>query len=266
MDPHLACIGIWVENAESFGKVVDPLLGAGDTEDGPGASSAVIWTDPSGAGLVASVGRGGEPECVKPAFFGEGRVRVLVSRIGHDPAISYCDPLVVAVAEEGGQTMHPLAVHIDDMALTRPRLPLGTAAALAVTFFAETAEAFDNLEAFDRWQASHGVRHAVPSLLAPALMAGEDVPEALVTALVTDSKLRHNTATGHPFHWLALAIPGGTADMVIPYQALSFTPDPGSVVHGSCWVSGRVESGLLPGPARRSVRGLGLRRPGGRRP
>lgn len=266
MNPHLACIGIWVDSAESFGKVVDPLLGAGETEDGPGASSAVIWTDPSGAGLVASMSRGGEPECVKPAFFGDGRLRALVTRIGLDPSIPHCDPLVVAVADPDGQTMHPLAVHIDDMALTRPRLPVGQEAILAVTFFGEAIEVFEDAAAFERWQGGHGVHHPVPSLLATALLAGDDAPEALVTARITEADLRHNTATGHPFYWLAVEVPGGTADMVIPLAALASPPAPGAIVHGTCWVSGRVQSGLLPGPSRRSGRGRGLRRPGGRRP
>lgn len=264
MDDHLACIGIRATDAESFAAAVDPLLAAGTNEQGPGASAAVIWSDESGAGLVASVGPSGDPECVRPAFFGDGRAHATGNRIGSHATISYCDPFVVDLTDGSDGDPIALAVHVDDMALTRPLLPEAGPVVLRLALFAEAVRAFADAEELNSWQEGHHVRHPVPSLLASALLAGQDEAEALVTVPVTRSALRHNSATGHPFHWMAVTIPGGTADLLAPVEAFDRTPAPGAVIHGSCWVSGRVIEGLLPGPSSRKARGFGLRRPPGR--
>lgn len=265
VDTHLACVGIKVEGAEDFGTTLDDLLTRGRLETGPGTSSLVRWRDPSGAMAIASVGSSGDPECVLPAFAGEGRLPAVGIRLASDGLSPFRDRLIVRSTDEGGEPGFELAVTIEDLANSRPLIPLDRPIHLALTLFAEAITHFESAASFDDWQADHGVRHDVPAVLPSGLLSGEDVSEALVTVTVAQAERRLNEGTGHHFHRLLVDIPGGTADLVAEDGAFSSSPHPGSVVHGSVWVSGRVTGGLLPGPSPRAERFFGLRRPPGRR-
>lgn len=267
MTNRLACIGIHVADAETFGTTVEGLLAEGTTEQGPGASALTTWLDPSGAALVASLGPGGDVECVMPTFFGTAELDVVPRRLAADASCTYCDPLVVDVVDGDGGQVLPMAVQIDDLALTRPRLPTDRRARLAVTAFAEELAAFPSPAAFDAWQADHPVRYAAEAAVPIGLTEGDghEVPEVLLTGVVLDAELRVNDATGEAFTWLSVRSLPGVIDVVTPASATDDHPRPGAVVHGSVWMVGRLTGGLLPGPSPRPRRRFGVRRPGGRR-
>ena len=267
MTNRLACIGIRVDDAETFGTTVEGLLAGGENDQGPGASSRTVWEDASGAGLVASLGPSGEVECVAPTFFGDTRLAVVARRAAQDPSCAYCDPLVVDVIDGDGGVLHPMAVMVDDLALTRPRLPIGQRAILACTAFAEALETFDDAASFAAWQQDHPVRHAAESAVPSGLLAGDghETPEVLVSGTVLAAELRVNQATGSPFHRLSVRTLTGVLDVVAPVEALAAPPPPGAIVHGTMWMVGRIVEGLLPGPSPRPSRRFGLRRPEGRR-
>lgn len=267
MTNRLACIGIHVADAESFGTTVEGLLAEGATEQGPGASALTTWLDPSGAAVVASLGPGGDVECVMPTFFGTSTLPVVPRRLAKDASCSYCDPLVVDVVDAEGELLLPMAVQIDDLALTRPRIPTDQRARMAVTAFAEELAVFANPEAFDAWQADHPVRYAAEAAVPIGLFDGDgdEVPEVLLTGVVLDAELRVNDGTGEVFTWLSVRSLPGVLDVVTPVGANEDHPPPGAVVHGSVWMVGRLTGGLLPGPSPRPRRRFGVRRPGGRR-
>lgn len=267
MTNRLACIGIHVADAEAFGATVEALLAEGTTEQGPGASALTTWLDPSGAAVVASLGPAGDVECVMPTFLGTAELEVVPRRLAPDATCAFCDLLVVDVVDGEGGLVLPMAVQIDDLALSRPRIPTDERAQLAVTAFAEQLAVFPTAEAFDGWQAEHPVRYAAEAAIPIGLFEGEghEVPEVLLSGVVLDAEVRVNEATGDPFAWLSVRSLPGVLDVVAPASALVDVPDPGAVVHGSVWMVGRLSGGLLPGPSPRPRRRFGVRRPGGRR-
>lgn len=267
MTNRLACIGIHVADAETFGTTVEALLAEGTTEQGPGASALTTWLDPSGAALIASLGPSGDVECVIPTFFGTATVPVIPRRLATDASCSFCDPLVVDVVDAEGELLLPMAVQVDDLALTRPRIPTDQRARLAVTAFAEELATFPTPEAFDAWQADHPLRYAAEAAVPIGLFDGDghEVPEVLLTGVVVDGELRVNEGTGEAFTWLSVRTLPGVMDVVTPVRANEDNARPGAIVHGSVWMVGRLTGGLLPGPSPRPGRRFGVRRPGGRR-
>lgn len=258
MERALASIGIEVSDAEDFGAQVGPLLDAGDEVQGPGATTLVVWRDESGAGLVAPVGRNGEPETLIVTFFGAAR---LPARSGAPARRRGQAPFGLIVRLDDGEA--PIPVELDDMAVVGHRLPSSGPVELALALFADQVETFRDATAFDEWQQGHGVRHGVPSLLAVAADPDDAEPAVLATLLIDESGTRVNEATGGAFTWMTARVAGGAVDLVAP--ASEAPPPAGSIVHGTFTAVGRLTAGLLPGPGARPSRAFSVRRPYGRR-
>ncbi|MGC4082208.1 MAG: hypothetical protein QM736_08915 [Vicinamibacterales bacterium] len=77
--------------------------------------------------------------------------------------------------------------------------------------------------------------------------AGEpvDPPEshALISGVVVDAARQHNAVTGEPFWWALVDTLGGTFDVVINPELLDTPIEPGNVLSGWFWLSGRLRTG-----------------------
>ena len=117
-----------------------------------------------------------------------------------------------------------------------PRFPL------RVTVFENEAACLDS-QAADGM--TFGSRTFIPSgLISPS---GEPVspPEshALITGHVLEASEQRNSVTGAPFWWALVDTEGGTYDVVIDPELLSAPVQPGNVLSGWFWLSGRLRSG-----------------------
>jgi hypothetical protein len=120
-----------------------------------------------------------------------------------------------------------------------------TVAIVQVAAFPHEIELFESVAAFHAAQADRDTAFDLPSVIPAGLFAADGMSlraaEAIVvmSGVVTETGLRHNDLTGHPFHWCRLQSDAGEYDLVIDPALANITPRVGGVATGLFWLSGR---------------------------
>ncbi|WP_086847712.1 hypothetical protein [Amycolatopsis kentuckyensis] len=254
MSSHFEAIGLGVTSEEEFGETVVSLINAGTTRQIARKTSEHVWTDPSGARLVAQV-RGGEIEFLLPSL------------AGTTPAVPVRDVRLVddetAMLElldgVGGQLVCPVAVELEDRAVlahSGGRLETGS---LVLAALAEDVTVHADAEAYYASQDDDGPKfaadHFIPS---GAFPLAEPPPgwtpsaHALFAGEVIEAATPVNTFTGTAFHRLRVrTIAAIELDVAIAAPDLERPPARGNVVTGTFFLTGSL--GLPPaGPAETS--------------
>ncbi len=207
-----------------------------------------VWTDPSGARVVAR-SRWGRVHHVLASLAG-GAVAV---PCGNIRLIDDRTAVMDLLDDTDGDLICPVAVHLEDHAvlhvaggwLARGQIVL-SALAESVTPApdrppepdADTPDAL-GLVCDDLMRPAHAAATWTPS------------PRAALTGTVRDAELRTNSLTGESFHWLRLRIrPGLDLDIAAPAAALPAAPAPGTRLHARAVLTGRLglQPGTLPRP------------------
>src|SRR5262249_35922284 len=108
--------------------------------------------------------------------------------------------------------------------------------------------------AYDASEAAQQSGFASQSFIPSGLIspAGEPVdppePHALVAGHVREAEERRNSVTGNPFSWALVETIGGTFDAVIDPELVATPLQPGNVVTGWFWLSGRLMLDEKPKP------------------
>ncbi|KFZ82053.1 hypothetical protein ED92_17710 [Amycolatopsis sp. MJM2582] len=246
MSSHFAALGIDVTSQEEFGERVVSLIGAGTARRITKKISEHVWTDPSGARLVAQV-HNGQIEFLLPCLASKapavpvGGVRLV------DDETAMLD-LLDGV---GGEMICPIAVELEDRAVlahSGGRLESGS---LVLAALAEEVTVHADADAYSASQDGElefAADHFIPSgTFSPGEPAPGWVPSAhaLFAGEVVEVETPVNTVTGTAFHRIRVrTIAAIELDVAIATTELERPPARGNIVNGTFFLTGSL--GLRP--------------------
>lgn len=252
MPSQFSAVGFSVSTGEDLAALATHVAERADTIDAE-AGQYLKWAPRSGEQLWLQVKHSGDAMGMNPHFEGLSSVPLVldarVVRQAHTPLDGTF--LAWANTAEGGGREYPLAFDCPDAALHQ-HLAFPAAVTAQIAAFAQQITVYPSERAYQAAQAAQGLtftsRAFIPSgLIAPS---GEAVvpPEshALITGHALDAHERRNAVTGNPFWWVLLETVGGTYDVVVDPELLSGPVEPGHVVSGWFWLSGRLRPAQAP--------------------
>ncbi|EME61673.1 hypothetical protein H074_10890 [Amycolatopsis decaplanina DSM 44594] len=244
---HFEAIGIGVTSEDEFGERVVSLISAGTARQIAKKISEHVWTDPSGARLVAQV-RNGEIEFLLPCL------------AGTTPAVPVRDVRLVddetAMLEllDGvdGELVCPIAVELEDRAVlahSGGRLEIGS---LVLAALAEDVTVHADAEAYSASQDDDGPKFAADHFIPSGTFSlTERSPDrtpsahALFAGEVIEVETPVNTVTGTAFHRIRVrTIAAIELDVAIATTDVEQPPARGNIVTGTFFLTGRL--GLQP--------------------
>jgi hypothetical protein len=191
----------------------------------PAGAEGWSYRDPSGAGILAYVGReDGEEhrrlQCLKPVFYGGTRQRVLAGRLVEAEDCPFCDVARTIVLDGAGREAYPLVVRFSDPEFRRFSWKEGRKGRLQSTIFAtEIGEGACDLKE--------------DGFLPTGASADPPQPVAALAGKVVLSHRRTNALGGGKFVWLQVAAGPAEYDVVVPVALLPEAPAPGTPIRAS---------------------------------
>ncbi|HET6288086.1 MAG TPA: hypothetical protein VFG15_15225 [Amycolatopsis sp.] len=244
---HFEAIGIGVTDQDEFRERVVSLISMGEARQIAAKLSEHVWTDPSGARLVAQVRNRGI-EFLLPCL------------AGTTPAVPVRDVRLVgdetATLEllDGvdGKLICPAAVELEDAAVlahSGGRLETGF---LVPAALAEDVTVHADAEAYDASQGDDGPKYAADHFIPSGTFAlGEPSSDwtpsahALFAGEILEAETPVNTVTGAAFHRIRVrTIAAIELDIAIAATDLEEPPTRGNIVTGTFFLTGRL--GLQP--------------------
>ncbi|WP_037305968.1 hypothetical protein [Amycolatopsis orientalis] len=256
MASHFEAIGIGIAGQEEFEEKVISLISEGTARQITKKVTEHVWTDPSGARLIAQV-RGGKLDFLLPCLAGTA------------PAVPVRDVRLVdaetAMLEllDGvdGELVCPIAVELEDRAVlahSGGRLETGS---LVLSALAEEVTVHADAEAYDASQDDDELKfapdHFIPSGAFPLEESSRDwtpSAHALFAGEVIEVETPVNTVTGTAFHRIRVrTIAAIELDVAVATTGLERPPARGNIVSGTFFLTGRL--GLQPAdPAENAVK------------
>src|SRR4029077_5173455 len=142
--------GLEAEGPEGVARLVEDLLPSSAETIYRGGGSVFEWRDVSGAGLlVTTVTVDNVVQCVTPTFTAGSLVTAVPSGFGTDRDCRFCEPVLVDVLGDDGQILFPLAVRLEDSAVTRRQVPVGRPVTMAVAGFVDEAKVWVDEAAYE---------------------------------------------------------------------------------------------------------------------
>jgi hypothetical protein len=246
MGTHVGAIGFpadgdaFVEQTRRLLQVAQPMGSA----DG-GRVRLFGYRDPSGSFATVTI-ESDALTCFTPGLMPGLRLRATCGVLGDD-ACRYERPLMIEAHLTDMDI--PLAITIDDLALSEVAYVPGAEIELEVAALAESATWFDDVEAF----RASGTPMAVESLIPSGLFSVGADPDTwqvssriLLTGTVVEAALRRHQLFDHPFAILTVRSLGGEWRVAIDVDDLDggvSLPAPGAVFSGSLWLSGHLHPG-----------------------
>lgn len=198
--------------------------------------------DPSGATVTVTL-EDSRVTCMTPGI-APGRVISATSAALLDDDCPYERPLEVSA--DVGDLEIPLAVTIDDLAISEPALTRGRDLKLALGAIAERIAVFPDETAY----RASGTPMAVESLIPSGLFAPGPGREAehrpssrmLMSGILTASERRAHELLGHAFVHARVRSMQGEWEIAIDPSDLADDglPQPGAIVSGTFWLSGHL--------------------------
>ena len=248
MASHLEAIGIPPDT--EFSDVIQAMLGrAAHLGSSPDARlDLYVYQDPSGSRATVTL-EDRRVVCFMPSAVPGAQLSVNVGELSRDDC-PFERPLLVDVLDAEREMLYPLAVCLDDLALTAPMLPTGGDATLELVALAETLDVFPDEVAYRASGTPMAVESLIPSgLFAPAQVQPPDFQVSarmLMTGVVRAAELRRNALFDHPFAWLGVGSYG--AEFVVCAAASDLggaetprLPAVGSIVSGQFFLTGRLQ-------------------------
>ncbi|MBE1577860.1 hypothetical protein ACFORH_11745 [Amycolatopsis roodepoortensis] len=243
MSSHFDAIGIGVTSQEEFGERVVSLISAGTARQVGKKTSEHVWTDPSGARLVAQV-RKGEIDFLLPCLAGTA------------PAVPVSDVHLVddetAMLDllDGvhGEMVCPVAVELEDRAVlahSGGRLESGS---LVLAALAEDITVHADADAYYASQDDDGPKFAADHFIPSGIFSPEEPSpgwtpsaHALFAGEVLKAETPVNTATGKAFHRIRVrTIAEIELDVAVAATDLERPPAPGNIVTGTFFLTGSL--------------------------
>jgi hypothetical protein len=254
MAGHMECIGIPSGSSQEMSALIFKALEGASWEEMAGGGRMALWSSSSGARLSAHTDKSGAIQCATPSFDGASRLKVRPLGMWADAECKYCDLLHVEVLDSNDQMVYPLPLQIDDIGMTRERIPLQGTALLRIAGFAEELQAWPDEKAYEASQTGDRPRFGSRSLIPSGLFGPAPHPHALITGVVRSSEKRTNEVSRVPFMSLVVDTFGGAYDVVATVEQTKGSLPPGTIVQGTFWLVGRIIEGLSDPPPPRKKR------------
>lgn len=248
MASHLSSIGFDVRDEEGWRDLIMAAASQGAVIPTRGGRY-VMWEPGVGAQLWVAIEESGAVRGMNPHFAGpSGAVVGLTERVDRSADGPFDGAFVAwvgATAEDPAQGEFPLVFDMPDArqtdALALPQLATVTLAAFAHEIKLYPTEADLRPAANNPFAAQSFVPMGM------FVPGGEAIEPPQATALmyarVVDANLRTNPATGRSFHHLSVRTASDLAlDVVADPSLTDSRPEPGWIVGGTFWLSGRVVS------------------------
>ncbi len=215
----------------------------------------IRWASPSGAELWLQVHADGALIGVTPYFSGTSAVHIRLTAAITQPDDATLDGAFHCWAdpreEDSESGLYPFVFDAPDFHLYPP-FTFPCIAQAQIAAFPHEVEVYGSPEEFSERQSD------TPAMASQAFIptglfsdSGEraetPMAYAILSGHVITSETRRNELGGAQFHWAMIESFGGTYDVVIDPQQIPALPQPGAVISGSFWLSGRLTS--YPKPA-----------------
>lgn len=245
MGTHLGAVGFGRDTTVLSDQLHRLVGGAGLVGTADGDRLRVYrHDDPSGSSVTVTI-EDSRVTCLTPGV-APGLVVSATSTALLDDDCPYERPLEVMAQLRDLEV--PLAVTIDDLALSEAALVAGRDVELVVGALAERITIFADEAAYRASGTPMAVESLVPSgLFAPPGRTEEHRPSSrmLLSGVVTVSERREHSLFGHPFVVASVRSLGEDWQLAIDPADLGddgTPPPPGSIVRGSFWISGHLAS------------------------
>lgn len=254
MPSQFSALGFQVSSGEDLAALASHVADRADSIKVEGGQY-LRWAPPSGEQLWLQLKPNGDAMGMTPHFAGRSAVRAgleaRVARPSHTPLegtfLAWANP--PAGAAVGGD--YPFVFDCPDAAVHHD-LALPAEVVVQVAAFAQQAAVHASAAAYEAEQAAQGLSFGARSFIPSGLVSPDgqplDPPEphALIAGMVVESAELHNAVTGDGFYWVLVDSLGGTFDLVIDPSLLPALPQPGNVVSGWFWLSGRLRAAEAP--------------------
>jgi len=258
MPSQFSTIGFSITSGEDLAALATRVADRAERISTP-RGDYLRWSPPSGEQLWLQISPAGDAMGMSAHFAGKSSIRIAVeakvARPSHTPLdgtfLAWANP--PAGAETGGD--YPFAFDCPDAA-THLTLPLPATVTAQMAAFAQELSLYDSPGAYAASQAAAGATNASRSFIPSGLISptGTPVtppePHALIAGHVLEASTQVNTVSGLPFVWALVESVGGTFDVVIDPALLARSPEPGDVLSGWFWLSGRLLTGTSSRPTK----------------
>lgn len=250
MPSHLSTIGFDLHTHEDFVALANRV--ASDAETIVCANGQYRrWAGGHGEELWLQIDRESALIGMNPHFSGKASLRIGVqSRVHRDDDTSldgafygWADPQDASV--DSG--VCPLVFDTPDAAV-HDKLQLPSILTVQIAAFAHEIAIYASLEEYDASPEGRDFKLASKSFIPSGLFSPDgtssDPPHAhaILTGHIVESASKTNMLTGGAFHWALVETLGGSYDVVVDPRLSPLLPQPGGVLSGSFWLSGRVLS------------------------
>ena len=249
MPSQFSAIGFRVTSGEELSALASRVAPESETIK-VGGGEYLKWAPPSGEQLWLQVSPKGDAMGMNPHFAGKSRVRVAIEARVSRPTHTALDGTFLGWANppEGAMTGgdYPFAFDSPDAAIYQ-HLSLPATIDAQIAAFAQQVTCHRSVAAYQAAQAAQGSDFPSRSFIPSGLFtpAGEPVtppePHALIAGHVLEAEARQNWVSGTSFWWALLDTVGGTFDVVIDPELLEHGVQPGNLLSGWFWLSGRLQ-------------------------
>lgn len=245
MGSHLGAIG-FATDQESLAGDLHRIMSHAELVGAVDGDRLRVYrhVDPSGSVTTVTL-ENGRVTCLTPGVAPGLTIAARTSAL-LDDACPYERPLEVRADLRDLEI--PLAVTIDDLALSEPAVTPGREVTLEVGAIAERLDLFADEAAY----RASGTPMAVESLIPSGLFAPPGRPEAhvpssriLISGIVTSAERREHALLGREFVRASVRSLGGEWPIAIDPVDLGpdgAPPEPGAVLSATCWISGHLAS------------------------
>lgn len=216
-----------------------------------------VYAYDDGSGSRAAMTVVGEAlTCFTPSFRPGTRLTLRAGSLGPSDC-DYERPLLGDLIADGQDT-YPLAIAIEDLAVSEGAIPFGETVTLEVAALAEQISFFADEPAYRADGTIMAVRSVIPSgLFAIGQEPNEPImptPRILMSGEVMASEMLRHEAFDVPFCHATVSSYGADYEVLIDVGdlealGLEIGPPAGSIVSGTFWLSGRLVSDPLSGSA-----------------
>ena len=244
-----SAIGFQVSSEQEFFELAKTVV-SDAVEISVSGGSLRRWSDPSGAELWVQVDPAGDIVGMDPHFVGGSSVRVGLDYRVVNPSGTILDGWFYAWASPREDARHgdyPFVFFCPEFYRYSDVGTPALATAQVAAFARSPLEVSDDTTSPQMRERGHNGGSFVPSgtFRPEGGLIEPPEPLAFMRGRVRESSARVNGLTGRAFYALEVESYGGDYSVVVDPAVMHGLPEPGAIVSGNFWLSGRFVDGTL---------------------